>query len=107
MIHKPLEGRKSCSKCGQEYEWHYYLRVPFCEEPNSKKLYDGKDGSVYNFSDSKYSAARLSDKYVLNCDKPDPVNSSYIRPFFWGFNVPVICNCGYCETEFVDLRESV
>ena len=47
MLHKPLEGQRTCGKCGHEYLWHYYLRVQFYEEPNSEqKLYDGKDGSA-------------------------------------------------------------
>ena len=109
MLHKSLEGQKRCTKCGKEYAWHYYLRVPFYEEPNSEqKLYDGIDGSVYGFFDSQYSSARSGDSYVLNCAKPDPIYSNYVQPFFGGFNVRVKCNeCGNQDTECVDLREFV
>ena len=108
MLHKPLEGQRTCGKCGHEYLWHYYLRVQFYEEPNSEqKLYDGKDGSVYGFFDPQYSAARNPDTSVLNCGRPDPVTSIYGKPFFWGFNVPVRCDCGNKESVFVDLRESI
>lgn len=111
MLHKPLEGRRTYVKCGHEYAWHYYLRVPFYEEPDSEqKLYDGKDGSVYGFFDPQYSAARSPDESVLNCCRPDPITipSIYGQPYFWGFNVPVKCDeCGNREVKCIDLRESI
>ncbi len=108
MNHLPLQGKHRCTQCGCEYEWHYYRRVEFHDDndnPLKKHLYDGLDGSIYDYNDHRYKPR--DDDAVLNVGMPMEVLSRYETIGFWGFNIPHKCpECKWNgDVEFIDLRQ--